>query len=94
MAVRNVRISLLTFHPLSLSVIDFSPAARSFLFRVARPDKLREKGGLRIRIVPAVIVVSDGGGGEFSLSLKEELGCSRILSSLYSNGPRNQRVKD
>ncbi|GBN98497.1 hypothetical protein AVEN_113239-1 [Araneus ventricosus] len=30
--------------------------------------------------------------GEFPLSLKEELGRSRILRFLYSNGLRNQRV--
>ncbi|GBM98767.1 hypothetical protein AVEN_73192-1 [Araneus ventricosus] len=32
-------------------------------------------------------------GGEFPLSLKEELGRSRILRFLYSNGLRNQKVK-
>ncbi|GBN99753.1 hypothetical protein AVEN_29397-1 [Araneus ventricosus] len=91
-AVRNGRISLRKFQPLSLSVIDFSPAARAFFVRVVRPDGLGEKGDfLRIRTVPAVIEVSKG-GGEFPLPFKEELGRSRILRSLYSNGLRNQRV--
>ncbi|GBM93539.1 hypothetical protein AVEN_41609-1 [Araneus ventricosus] len=89
---KTIAVALRKFHPLSLSVIDFSPAARAFFVRVVRPDGLGEKGNfLRIRTVPAVIVVFDE--GEFLLSLKEELGRSRILRSLYSNGLRNQRVK-
>ncbi|GBM69626.1 hypothetical protein AVEN_151304-1 [Araneus ventricosus] len=59
-----VRISLRNFQPLSLSVIDFSPDARIFFVRVARPDGLGEKEGfLRIRSVPAVIVVFEEGRG-------------------------------
>ncbi|GBN44767.1 hypothetical protein AVEN_91039-1 [Araneus ventricosus] len=86
MAIRNVRISLRNFHLLSLNVLDFSPAARAFFVSVARPDGSGEKGCfLRIRTVPAV--------SEFPLSLKEELGRSRILRSLCSNGLRNQKVK-
>ncbi|GBM66540.1 hypothetical protein AVEN_179164-1 [Araneus ventricosus] len=88
-----VRISLRKIHPLSLSVIDFSLAARAFFVRVVRPDGLGEKGDfLRIRTVPAAIVVFEE-GSEFPLSLKEELERSRILRSLYTIGLRNQRVK-
>ncbi|GBN40955.1 hypothetical protein AVEN_217420-1 [Araneus ventricosus] len=62
-----VRISLRNFHPLSLSVIDFSAAAHTFFVRVARPDGLGEKEGfLRIRTVPAVIV----DGREISLTFE------------------------
>ncbi|GBN59691.1 hypothetical protein AVEN_26110-1 [Araneus ventricosus] len=80
--------------PLSLTVIDFSPTERAFFVRVARPDGLGEKEGfIRIRTVPAVLwflrMV-----GEFPSSLKEELGRSRILRFLYSNGLRNQRLKN
>ncbi|GBN14145.1 hypothetical protein AVEN_222020-1 [Araneus ventricosus] len=82
MAVRKARISLRRFHHLLLSVIDFSPSARAFFVRM---------GFLRIWTVPAVSVVLRR-IGEFPLSLKEELGRSRILRSLYSNGHRNQRV--
>ncbi|GBM59747.1 hypothetical protein AVEN_110020-1 [Araneus ventricosus] len=47
-----VRISLRNFHPLSLSVIDFSPAAHTSFVRVVRPEGLGEKEGfLRIRTV-------------------------------------------
>ncbi|GBL84605.1 hypothetical protein AVEN_191070-1 [Araneus ventricosus] len=89
-AVRNVRMS--NFHPLSLSVIDFTPAARVFFVRVAPPDVFGEEGSFpTIRTMPAVIVVFEG-GSEFPLSLMEELGRSRILRSLYFNGLRNQRV--
>ncbi|GBN52033.1 hypothetical protein AVEN_83758-1 [Araneus ventricosus] len=64
MAVRNIRISLRNFHPLSLSAIGFSPAEHSFFIRVARPDGLEEKEGfLGIRTVPAVIVVFEEGRG-------------------------------
>ncbi|GBO01188.1 hypothetical protein AVEN_10593-1, partial [Araneus ventricosus] len=93
MAVRKVRISLRNFHRLSLSVIDFSPAARAFFVRVAHPNGMGEKGWfLGIRTVSGVIVVFEA-GGEFFLSLKEELRRSRILRFLYLNGLRNQRVK-
>ncbi|GBM50718.1 hypothetical protein AVEN_111027-1 [Araneus ventricosus] len=89
-----VRISLRKFHPLSFSVIDFSPATRAFFFKVVCLDGLGKKRDfLRIRTVPAVIVVFER-GGEFPLSLKEVLGRSRILRSLYSNGLRNRRVKE
>ncbi|GBN56986.1 hypothetical protein AVEN_58955-1 [Araneus ventricosus] len=91
MAVRNVRISLRKFHPLSLSGFDFSSAARGFFSRVGRPHGLVEKGYF-LRAVPAVIVVSDE-GGEFTLSLKEAFERDRILRSLYSNGLRNQKFK-
>ncbi|GBO02809.1 hypothetical protein AVEN_92970-1 [Araneus ventricosus] len=67
--------------PLSLSVIDFSFAAHTFFVKMARSAGLGEKEGfLRIRTVPAVVVVFEE-GGEFPLSLKEELGHSRILRS-------------
>ncbi|GBN38427.1 hypothetical protein AVEN_248240-1 [Araneus ventricosus] len=83
----------LNFPPLSLSVIEFTPAARAFFFGVARPDVFGEEGSfLTIRTIPTVIVVFEG-GSEFSLSLIEKLGRPRILMSLYFNGLRNQRVK-
>ncbi|GBN09229.1 hypothetical protein AVEN_258003-1 [Araneus ventricosus] len=92
MAVRNVRISLRNFHPLSLSMMDFSTSGHTFFVRVARPNGLGEKEDfLRIRSVPAVNVVFEE--GILPLSLKEELGRSRILRFLYSSGLRNQRVK-
>ncbi|GBO27766.1 hypothetical protein AVEN_81396-1 [Araneus ventricosus] len=91
-AVRNVRMSLWNFHPLSLSVIDFTPAARALFVRVACPDVLGEEGNyLTIRIMPAVIVVFEG-ESEFPLSSKEELGRSRIFRYLYFNGLRSQRA--
>ncbi|GBM99834.1 hypothetical protein AVEN_224444-1 [Araneus ventricosus] len=69
-------------HPLSLSVIDFTPA-----------DVFGEEGSfLTIRKMPAVIVVFER-ESELPLSLIEELGRSRILRSLYLNGLRNQKVK-
>ncbi|GBM48273.1 hypothetical protein AVEN_98023-1 [Araneus ventricosus] len=81
------------FPPLSLSVIDFTPAARAFFVRVARPDVFGEEGSfLTIRTTPAVIVVLEG-ESEFPLSLIEDLGRPRILRSLDFNGLRNQRVK-
>ncbi|GBN18342.1 hypothetical protein AVEN_125162-1 [Araneus ventricosus] len=81
-----------TLHPFSLSVIDFTPTDRAFFVRVAHPDVLGEEGSfLTIRLMPAVIVVFEG-ESEFSLSLIEELGRSRILRSLYFDGLRNQRV--
>ncbi|GBM54558.1 hypothetical protein AVEN_184259-1 [Araneus ventricosus] len=59
--------------PLSLSVIDFTPAARAFFVRVARLDVFGEEGSfLTIRTMPAVIVVFEG-ESEFPLSLIEEL---------------------
>ncbi|GBM80197.1 hypothetical protein AVEN_141660-1 [Araneus ventricosus] len=59
-----IRISLRSFHPLSLSVIDFSPTAHAFFLRVDHPDGLKaKKGFLRIRTVPAVIVVFEEGRG-------------------------------
>ncbi|GBN54956.1 hypothetical protein AVEN_80117-1 [Araneus ventricosus] len=83
----------LKFPPLSLSVIDFTPAARAFFFGVARPDVFGEEGSfLTIRTMPAVIVVFER-ESEFSLSLIEELGRSHILRSFYFNDLRNQRVK-
>ncbi|GBM45447.1 hypothetical protein AVEN_233344-1 [Araneus ventricosus] len=73
-------------------MIDFTPAARAFFFRVARPDVFGEEGSfLTIRTMPAVIVVFEG-EGEFALSLIEVLGRSRILRPLYFSGLRNQRV--
>ncbi|GBN92246.1 hypothetical protein AVEN_86188-1 [Araneus ventricosus] len=83
----------LKFPPLLLSVMDFTPSESVFFVRVARPDEFGEEGSfLRIRTMPAVIVVFEG-EREFPLSLIEELGRSRILRSLYFNGIRNQRVK-
>ncbi|GBN26355.1 hypothetical protein AVEN_272408-1 [Araneus ventricosus] len=49
------------FPPLSLSVIDFTPAERAFFVRVARPDEFgEERRFLTIRTMPAVIVVFEG----------------------------------
>ncbi|GBL81013.1 hypothetical protein AVEN_83100-1 [Araneus ventricosus] len=80
-------------NPLSLSVIDFTSAARAFFVIVARPDVFGEEGSfLTIRTMPAVIAVFEG-ESEFPLSLIEEVGRSRILRSLYFNGLRNQKVK-
>ncbi|GBM85452.1 hypothetical protein AVEN_134353-1 [Araneus ventricosus] len=93
MAVRNVRISLLNFHPLSLSVIDFSPLRTLSSFewlaqmRWGKRKVLLEFGQCQLSLWFL------RKGGEFPLSLKEELGRSRILRFLYSNGLRNQRVK-
>ncbi|GBL94751.1 hypothetical protein AVEN_244736-1 [Araneus ventricosus] len=53
---------------------------------------LGKRDVLRIRTVPAVVMVYEG-VGEFPLSLKEELRSSRILRLLYSNRLRNQSVK-
>ncbi|GBN42516.1 hypothetical protein AVEN_208828-1 [Araneus ventricosus] len=92
MAVRNVRILLRRFHPLSLIVIGFSPAERAFFVRVAFLDGFWERrvflefGQYQLSLLLLRRV------GEFPLSLKEELGRSRILRSLHSNGLRNQRV--
>ncbi|GBN88456.1 hypothetical protein AVEN_254537-1 [Araneus ventricosus] len=78
------------FQPLSLSEIDFSPAARTFFVRFARPYGLGEKEGfLRIKTVPAVIVVFEDAR---EISFIFERG-TRILKFLYSNGLRNHRVK-
>ncbi|GBN86850.1 hypothetical protein AVEN_127701-1 [Araneus ventricosus] len=89
----EVLIQLRHLHTLSLSVIDFIPADSAFFFRVARPDGFGEKECfIRIRTVPAFIVVSEG-ESEFLSSLKEELWRSRILRLLYSNGLGNQRVR-
>ncbi|GBO42706.1 hypothetical protein AVEN_202992-1 [Araneus ventricosus] len=64
MAARNFRISLRNFLPLSLSVIDFSSAARTFFVRVVRPDGMGEKQCfLRIRTVQAVLVAFEEGKG-------------------------------
>ncbi|GBM72645.1 hypothetical protein AVEN_117431-1 [Araneus ventricosus] len=68
------------FPPLSLSVIYFTTAAHAFFVRVARHKGLGNRGFLRIRRVPAFIAIFGRG--------------SCILCSLYSNGVRNQRVKD
>ncbi|GBM39120.1 hypothetical protein AVEN_162639-1 [Araneus ventricosus] len=86
MAVRNVRISLRNFHPLSLSVIDFSPAAHTFFvgWRKRRVFLEFRQCQLSLSFLRR--------GGEFPLSLKEELGRAHILRSLYSNGLRNKRV--
>ncbi|GBO20650.1 hypothetical protein AVEN_94597-1 [Araneus ventricosus] len=82
----------LKFPTPSLSVIDFTLVARAFFSRVALPDVFGEEGSfLRIRTVPAVIVIFEE-GSEFPLSWKEELGRSRILSSLYTNDLMNQRI--
>ncbi|GBO35965.1 hypothetical protein AVEN_158836-1 [Araneus ventricosus] len=82
----------LKFPPLSLSVIDFTPAGRAFFVRVARPDVFGEEGSfLTIWTAPAVIVVFEG-KSEFPSSLIEELGRSRILRSLYFNDLKNQKV--
>ncbi|GBN55083.1 hypothetical protein AVEN_207375-1 [Araneus ventricosus] len=92
-AVRNVRMSFRNFHPLSLSEIDFTPAEHAFFLRVSRPNLFGEEGCfLKIRTMPAVIAVSEE-ESEFSLSLIDELGRTRILMSLYFNGHRNQRVE-
>ncbi|GBN31672.1 hypothetical protein AVEN_155371-1 [Araneus ventricosus] len=92
MVARNARISYEISTFLELSVIDFTPAARAFFVIVACPDVFGEKGiFLRIRTVPAVIVVFEE-ESEFPLSLIEELGCYRILRSFYSNGLRNKRA--
>ncbi|GBM52710.1 hypothetical protein AVEN_204695-1 [Araneus ventricosus] len=93
-AVRNDRTTLRNFHPLSLSVIF------SHLFRVlSLIECLAQIGwGKRgIFLEPGQCQLSMQflrRGGEFLLSLKEELECYRILRFLYSNGLRNQRVKD
>ncbi|GBN08746.1 hypothetical protein AVEN_64899-1 [Araneus ventricosus] len=92
MTVRNFRISLGNFHPLSLRVIDFSPAEHTFFIRVVPTDGL---GETRVFLEFGQCQLSLWflrKGGEFPLSLKEELGLSRILRCLYSNGLRNQRV--
>ncbi|GBM49550.1 hypothetical protein AVEN_1883-1 [Araneus ventricosus] len=84
----------LKFPPLSLSVIDFTPAARAFVVRVAHPDVFGEEGSfLTIPTMPAGIVVFEW-ESEFPLSSIEELGRPRILRSLYFNGHRNQKVKE
>ncbi|GBN70583.1 hypothetical protein AVEN_155932-1 [Araneus ventricosus] len=40
----DVRISLESFHPLSISMIDFTPAAHAFFVRVPRPEGFGELG--------------------------------------------------
>ncbi|GBN24380.1 hypothetical protein AVEN_92998-1 [Araneus ventricosus] len=84
----------LKFPPLSLSVIDFTPAVRVFFVRVARPDVFGEEGSfLTIRTMAAVIVIFEA-ESELPLSLIEELGRSRIfIPSLYFSIIRYQRVK-
>ncbi|GBN78088.1 hypothetical protein AVEN_55803-1 [Araneus ventricosus] len=64
-------------------LIEFTPSTRAFFVRVAPPEEFWEL--LRIRRVAAVNAVFER-GSEFPLSLKERLGRSRILRSLYSNG--------
>ncbi|GBN40994.1 hypothetical protein AVEN_149380-1 [Araneus ventricosus] len=92
-SVRNEQMSLRNFHPLSLSVINFTPAVRAFCVRVAHPDVFgEEESFLTIQTMPAVIVVFEG-ESEFPLSSIEELGRTRILRSLFFNGLRNQRAK-
>ncbi|GBM95268.1 hypothetical protein AVEN_143142-1 [Araneus ventricosus] len=87
-------MSLRKFHPLSLSVIDFTPAARAFFLRVAHPDVFGEERSFhRIRTVPVVIVAFEM-ESECPLFSIEQLGRFRILRSLYFNGLRNQRVKE
>ncbi|GBN52817.1 hypothetical protein AVEN_224889-1 [Araneus ventricosus] len=74
-------------------MIDFTPAARDFFVRMARPDVFgEEESFFTIRTMPAVIVVFEG-ESEFPLSLIEEFGRFRILRSLYFSALRNQRVK-
>ncbi|GBN61947.1 hypothetical protein AVEN_44437-1 [Araneus ventricosus] len=66
------------FHPLLLSVINFTPEALAFFVKAARPGGLGEKRGfLRIQTVPDVIVVFEV-RGEFPLSLKEDFWRSRF----------------
>ncbi|GBO43936.1 hypothetical protein AVEN_147693-1 [Araneus ventricosus] len=77
-------------HLLSLNVIDFTPRRALSSLEWLPQIGLGKRGVLRIRTVPVLAMVYER-GGEFSLSLKKELGRSRTLRYLYSNRLRNQR---